>query len=242
MNITDVRVKFVGNNSERLKAFCSVTMDGDFVVRDLKIIEGTNGPFVAMPSRKLADRCSKCGCKNNLRARYCNECGVRLLDDRVPCDDQGRVKLHADVAHPITIAGRSHLQEAVLKAYEAEVGQPRKSADEPTVDENSIAADFSEDAESGFSDSSETAAPPFSAYEELVADLKGSAVRRAAARKERDQVRDVWEKSQETTVPQVPHDKPPVSTPKHSCSSTVVNRSEETSAEPIDDGFASGIL
>jgi len=52
-------------------AFCSVTFDDAFVVRDLKIIEGTKGSFVAMPSRKLSDRCNQCGCKNHLRARFC---------------------------------------------------------------------------------------------------------------------------------------------------------------------------
>ncbi len=61
MNITEIRVKLVGGNAERLRAFCSMTLDGDFVIRDLKVIDGTNGPFVAMPSRKLTDRCPKCG-------------------------------------------------------------------------------------------------------------------------------------------------------------------------------------
>ena len=92
MEISEVRIKLVGNSSERLRAFCSVTLDGDFVIRDLKIIEGTNGAFVAMPSRKLADRCSRCGCKNHLRAKYCNECGQKLRENRAPKDAQGRAK------------------------------------------------------------------------------------------------------------------------------------------------------
>src|SRR4249919_3364255 len=73
--ITEVRIKLMEDNNERLQAFCSVTFDDAFVVRDLKIIEGTKGSFVAMPSRKLTDRCSSCGCKNHLRSRYCNQCG-----------------------------------------------------------------------------------------------------------------------------------------------------------------------
>ena len=67
----------------RLQAFCSITIDNDFVVRDLKIIEGYKGAFVAMPSRKLADKCTKCGCKNHLRARFCNDCGTKLDDKRI---------------------------------------------------------------------------------------------------------------------------------------------------------------
>ena len=70
MVITEVRIKLMDDNNEneRLQAFCSVTFDDAYVVRDLKIIEGTKGSFVAMPSRKLTDRCPGCGCKNHLRA------------------------------------------------------------------------------------------------------------------------------------------------------------------------------
>ena len=67
MDISEVRVKLVERPSERLRAFCSITLDGDFVIRDLKIIDGSNGAFVAMPSRKLADRCRNCGAKVNLK-------------------------------------------------------------------------------------------------------------------------------------------------------------------------------
>ena len=76
MVITEVRIKLMDDSSEneRLQAFCSVTFDDAYVVRDLKIIEGTEGSFVAMPSRKLTDRCPGCGSKNHLRARYCNSC------------------------------------------------------------------------------------------------------------------------------------------------------------------------
>ena len=59
MNITEVRVKLTEAKKNRLQAFCSITIDNDFVVRDLKIIEGYKGAFVAMPSRKLADKCPK---------------------------------------------------------------------------------------------------------------------------------------------------------------------------------------
>ena len=77
MEITEVRVKLMDEPGERLQAFCSITFDDSFVVRDLKIIEGTTGPFVAMPSRKLTAHCYQCGCKNHIRAAYCNQCGSR---------------------------------------------------------------------------------------------------------------------------------------------------------------------
>ena len=63
MDITEVRVKLMEDSDDRLRAFCSVTFDDSFVVRDLKIIDGTSGPFVAMPSRKLTSHCPKCGAR-----------------------------------------------------------------------------------------------------------------------------------------------------------------------------------
>ena len=62
MEITEVRIKLMEDSEDRLRAFCSITFDHSFVVRDLKIIEGANGPFVAMPSRKMSARCGRCGC------------------------------------------------------------------------------------------------------------------------------------------------------------------------------------
>jgi stage V sporulation protein G len=118
--ITEVRIKLMEDNNERLQAFCSVTFDDAFVVRDLKIIEGTKGSFVAMPSRKLTDRCTSCGCKNHLRARFCNQCGHKLDENRATRDADGRAKLHADIAHPINSAAREVIQTAVLKAYHEE--------------------------------------------------------------------------------------------------------------------------
>ena len=53
MIITEVKVYPV--NEDRLKAYVSITIDNCFVVRDLKIIEGTSGLFVAMPSKKRKD-------------------------------------------------------------------------------------------------------------------------------------------------------------------------------------------
>lgn len=121
MVITEVRIKLVAENNERLHAFCSVTFDNAFVVRDLKIIEGTKGYFVAMPSRKLTDRCSCCGSKNHLRARFCGACGAKLDENRAlrPSAD-GRTKLHADIAHPINSSCREVIQNAVIKAYHDE--------------------------------------------------------------------------------------------------------------------------
>jgi stage V sporulation protein G len=120
VEITEVRVKLMEEPGERLQAFCSITFDDAFVVRDLKIIEGTTGPFVAMPSRKLTAHCAQCGCKNHLRAAYCNQCGARMKEPVGMKDDDGRAKLYADIAHPINSGCREMIQQRVIRAFEEE--------------------------------------------------------------------------------------------------------------------------
>ena len=127
MDITDVRIKLMPDPGDRLLAFCSITLGRCFVVRDLKIIEGENGRFIAMPSRKLMVRCPACSNKNSLRARFCDLCGKPLE----PSDGQtqsanGRPKLYADIAHPISAKCRRALEEQVLKAYELELEKAKE--------------------------------------------------------------------------------------------------------------------
>jgi len=54
MEITDVRVRKIATEG-KMKAIVSVTFDNEFVVHDIKVIEGQNGLFIAMPSRKTPD-------------------------------------------------------------------------------------------------------------------------------------------------------------------------------------------
>lgn len=119
--VTEVRIKLTEDPRNKLRAYASVTIDDAFVVRDLKIIDGNRGPFIAMPSRKLADHCKHCHHKNHLRAAYCNQCGGRLDPDRASKDDRGRARLHADLAHPINSTTRIELHKAVVRAYSDEV-------------------------------------------------------------------------------------------------------------------------
>ena len=123
MDITEVRIKLMEDSDDRLQAFCSITLDDCFVIRDLKIIEGTNGPFVAMPSRKLTSHCPQCGSKNHLRSAYCNQCGRRLKDDRTIRDQDGRTKLYADIAHPINSVCREMIQQRVIAEFETELNR-----------------------------------------------------------------------------------------------------------------------
>ena len=55
LKISDVRIRFVKKDDSKLKAVASITIDDCFVVHDIKVIEGSDGPFIAMPSRKTND-------------------------------------------------------------------------------------------------------------------------------------------------------------------------------------------
>lgn len=152
MEISEVRIKLMDDPGDRLQGFCSITFDKCFVIRDLKIIRGAKGSFVAMPSRKLTDRCPKCGNKNQLRARYCNDCGVELYEDRAIKDDDGRAKLYADIAHPINSGCRDMIQRKVLEAFQREIVLAQKPGYRCTYD------DYGEDRVAGLKHPQETEA------------------------------------------------------------------------------------
>lgn len=176
MEITDIRVKLVNHSSDRLKAFCSVTLDDEFVIRDIKLVEGSNGLFVAMPSRKLTTSCPECKHKNPLRARYCAECGAGLPNLELPVDDAGRLRLYRDIAHPITQEFREKLQSSIVEAYRAEDDRAADPDYEP--DTAGVVDEFEEDEESHAKNTTETeetaetieAAEP-SEYNALIAGL-----------------------------------------------------------------------
>ena len=136
MEITEVRVALRDSPEKRLKAYATVTFDHCFVVRTIKIIEGKNGLFVAMPSHKPKVACERCHFKNDLGGRFCTQCGSCLSRPVRPGEGEGRIGLegvaasgvsesaeshaHRDIAHPITVEFRQYLQQTILTAYEAE--------------------------------------------------------------------------------------------------------------------------
>ena len=137
MVISDVKVRLMSNKDSRLKAFCSITLDQEFVVRDIKIIEGSDGYFVAMPSRKMSDHCEKCGGKNHLRAKFCNNCGTNLQENRTRKKVRGKIKLHADIAHPIQTDCRIRIQNKVIEAFHKELEKSKEPGYRPIeIDES----------------------------------------------------------------------------------------------------------
>ena len=126
MKITEVRIFQTEDDDKKLRAFATVTFDDCFVVRDIKIIEGSKGCFVAMPSRRVKEPCPRCHHRNVVRSRYCNQCGANLETSRKPEREEdvlhphSRQSEHRDIAHPITAEFRETIQNAVLAAYEKE--------------------------------------------------------------------------------------------------------------------------
>ena len=154
MDITEVKIFLKEGQDKKLKAYATLTFDNCFVVRNVKVIEGTKGFFVAMPSRKLKDPCPKCGFRNTVRSKFCNQCGASLpmpeQKSPQPGDDSARQSEHKDIAHPITAECRDYIQKKVLEAYENEkksspstVGAgshsaPVRSESRPTEEDNDI--------------------------------------------------------------------------------------------------------
>ena len=167
MDISEVRVKLIDNKDDRLKAFCSITMDNEFVVRDIKVIEGANGLFVAMPSRKMSDHCEKCGGKNHLRAKYCNNCGAKLLEERAKKDAMGRMKLHADIAHPINAECRQKIQEEVSDAFKEELEKSKEPGYRPPKMDDLDDGAPAPAADEGVPPAAEEVAPPADEDEDI---------------------------------------------------------------------------
>ncbi|MDO4586842.1 MAG: SpoVG family protein [Planctomycetia bacterium] len=115
INVTDIRIKPVYSSIDRLRAFCSITIDHSFVIRDLKIIEGDNGLFVAMPNRKRMLNCPNCSHKNQIQARYCNFCG-KSID--YPKAVESETNYYLDIVHPLTTECRDSLQEQIIDAFQ----------------------------------------------------------------------------------------------------------------------------
>ena len=130
MKITEVKIFQKEDDDKKLRAFATVTFDDCFVVRDIKIIEGSKGFFVAMPSRRVKEPCPKCHHRNIVRSRYCNQCGSHLesndkfkneRNNHTEGDEmRSRQSEHRDIAHPITAEFRETIQNVVLDAYEKE--------------------------------------------------------------------------------------------------------------------------
>lgn len=135
VEITEIRVSLTENNADRLRAFCSITFDDMFVIRDIKIIEGTSGPFVAMPSRRIMAHCPKCKNKNHLKAHFCNECGEKQPKQD---SDKDGCRFYADIAHPINSECREYVQEKIISEFNAELERSNQPGYQRQPDDDEV--------------------------------------------------------------------------------------------------------
>ncbi len=122
MEITEIRVFVKESQDKKLKAYTTVTFDNVFVVRNIKIIQGSNGLFIAMPSRKLKAPCPKCKFKNEIGSKFCNQCGSSINIQEKDAEEDSKTE-HRDIAHPVTKDFREYLQSKILEAYKKELGE-----------------------------------------------------------------------------------------------------------------------
>ena len=142
MKITEVRIFPTKSKDGRLKAYATMTFDDWFVVRNVKIIEGNSGLFVAMPSRKMMDPCKRCGFKNVRGSKFCNDCGAPLDRPVHAAEAAGgrRQSEHVDIAHPVKQECRVYIQDMILDGFKKEMakkeqeGEAYKPANEEDFD------------------------------------------------------------------------------------------------------------
>lgn len=121
MEITEIRVFPKEGPDKKLKAYTTVTFDNAFVVRNIKVIQGSDALFIAMPSRKVKNPCPKCNFKNEVGSRFCNHCGASLHSSEAQSVKPDAKAEHRDIAHPISQEFRDYLQTKILEAYKKEV-------------------------------------------------------------------------------------------------------------------------
>lgn len=112
MEITDVRVFLVGQ--EKLRAYVTITLDHCFVVRDLRVIQGSSGMFVAMPARRRKD-----GSFRDV-AHPVNPQTRQWMEKVILAEYGKQLERAAPVAAPATGAGERVEQKAVIAADDDE--------------------------------------------------------------------------------------------------------------------------
>ena len=133
MKITDVRITLAEKSEGQLKAFCSITIDDEFVVHELKVIEAKDRLFVSMPARKAHTHCGPCGTKTNLLNNYCHQCGAKMPVPQIPTREDGGGKLYLDICHPITHECRAEIHAAVTAAYRLALEERAKEQESTTI-------------------------------------------------------------------------------------------------------------
>ena len=127
MKVSEVRIQLISSDESpgsRLLACFSVSFDHALVVHGVKLIDGPQGKFVAMPSERIRDHCPLCARQNPVNNRYCGHCGTHLGPPRVsgmPTDRSGKLRIYSDVVHPLGSWLRQEIQDACIDTWEKEI-------------------------------------------------------------------------------------------------------------------------
>jgi stage V sporulation protein G len=118
MRVTGVELVLCDPPDDRVKAYVTITLDGELVLKDAKLVMTRTGMRVSMPARRATGRCPSCVTKNHLLARFCNSCGGLLLGMKMPpAKADGSYTMYHDVVHPTNFRLRQEIEEAVLAMY-----------------------------------------------------------------------------------------------------------------------------
>ena len=133
MNVTQVRIVDPDPNSrDCLLAYASVVLEGELVIKDMKLIRRTSGEIIVdFPSTPLKDHCGGCGRSVECTAHYCPRCGTarepwRAADQQTGNGDQRR-SIFTNVVHPTNNGTRRDIERAVIEAWKrhkSATGQP----------------------------------------------------------------------------------------------------------------------
>lgn len=132
MNITMVYVE-LNDRGGPLRAYVDVVLDSNFMVHGLKVVEGERGMIVAMPSTRPKLMCPSCGHPDRpIVDDFCGNCGGQMpaYNERVAASaakqKDGKFRAHYDVCHPLNPQTRRMIEDVVLEAYEAKLGEGAK--------------------------------------------------------------------------------------------------------------------
>ncbi len=115
MHITEVRIKLSQPDpfNDILLGYATVVLENELVLTDIKLLRGPERDFIAMPARKIADKCPQCMTRNYVTAAFCNKCGIALDSKRWPREQP----VYQDICFPITREFRHAIEEAVWIEY-----------------------------------------------------------------------------------------------------------------------------
>lgn len=139
MNVTAVNVHL--ENHTTLRAYCEVELDGEFVLKQVKVVEKNGRFIVGMPSKQRSTPCTKCHTPCSILYEFCPACSlsqgpqeprieqIRKHSNIAPGDI---VSFYSDMFHPINSDCRRKIEDAVMAAYrvvkEADDGSPQAGA------------------------------------------------------------------------------------------------------------------